>query len=339
VIETNVFGLVDAGAAARAVDRRLFLSRMCALRYRRDAGLDGDRGFHRRHRVLPLPVDVAALRAGAPPRDEAKRALGLDPERPVVGRVGRADDLKWRNLLVDMLPDLLARAPEAQVLLVGVTPAKVRRLHRRGVLGRCVLRDPVADESELATLYAACDVLVAAAELGESQGLALAEAMALGVPVVTCSTPWVDNAQVELVEHGRTGWIANHPAPFAEAVARLLADGERRSAFAAAGREVVEREFEADRLTRRLESLYAGLLDGTDDPAGWHPGPEEVEAFATEYERRLRLEYRPLRPRERRQARAARERERAVRVAGLLRPSRLPLAWAMLRARLRPPQA
>ena len=67
----------------------LFPSKMCALRYRRRLGLAGPE-FHARHRVSHWPVDIVRLRGFAPERGEAKRLLGLDPERPVVARVGRS---------------------------------------------------------------------------------------------------------------------------------------------------------------------------------------------------------------------------------------------------------
>jgi hypothetical protein len=47
--------------------------------------------------------------------------------------------------------------------------------------------------------------------------------MALGIPVVTNSTPWTDNAQVEVVDNGVNGWAANHPRVFAEAWPTCLA--------------------------------------------------------------------------------------------------------------------
>ena len=65
----------------------------------------------------PPPRAGAAARApalrGARAVDGARRSelLGLDPDRPVVGRVGRAADGKWRDLLVDMVPPLLERVP------------------------------------------------------------------------------------------------------------------------------------------------------------------------------------------------------------------------------------
>ena len=52
-------------------------------------------------------------------------------------------------------------------------------------------------------MYAACDVFVTAAEIGESHSYAIEEAMALRLPVVTSSTPWVDNAQIEQVDEGK----------------------------------------------------------------------------------------------------------------------------------------
>jgi glycosyltransferase involved in cell wall biosynthesis len=335
LVETNVFGLVDPSPRARDWDCQLFLSQMCALRYRWSTRADAS-GFHDRHRVLRLPLDVDRLPELSPPPAEAKAGLGLDPARPVVGRIGRADDLKWRSLLLDMLAVVLTRAPHAQVLLVGTTHAVERQLRRRGLLDRCLLHPEVTEEKELSRLYAACDVFVSAAQNGESQGLAIAEAMSLGRPVVTCSTPWVDNGQLELVEHGETGYVANHARPFGEAVLALLEDESLRTRLGSAGRAKVARTLDVRPLTRQLERLYEALLAGAPAPDRWDPSPAEVDAFAQEYEDRLRREFRPLDRRERVEARLLRERERAVRVRGLLKRERLPLAAAMVKTRIAP---
>jgi glycosyltransferase involved in cell wall biosynthesis len=312
-----VFGVPDESPDARSFDCHLLISKMSALRYRRRAGLDG-RTFGRRHRVSYYPVEARRLRAAAPELAQAKQALGLDPGRPVVGRLGRADDRKWNTLVVDMIPRLLQLVPEAQMMLVGATPAVRRRLARHRVLDSVTEIEPVAGVDELARLYSACDVFVTGSAIGETFGLAIAEAMALGVPVVTSSTPWVDNAQVELVDEGSTGHVANHPQPFAEAVAALLRDDAHRQAIGAAARQKVDREFDAERLTRQLERLYAGLLAGNEIPE-WSPGPEEVDAFTEEAFSRTRAQFRPLRPRERLEARAAVLAERGLWAARDLR--------------------
>jgi glycosyltransferase involved in cell wall biosynthesis len=339
VVETNIFGNVDSSPDERLFACHLFISKFCLLRYRGWVG-DGGDGFHDRHRVLYLPIEPGRLRSLAPERAEAKRLLGLDPERPVVSRIGRAADGKWRNLLVDMVPPLLELRPDAQVMFVGDTPAKRRRLARLGMIDRVRLEQPVIDEARLAALYAASDVFVAAAEIGESQGLAIAEAMALGVPVVTSSTPWVDNAQVELVDHGRTGYVANHPRSFAEAVAALLGDDARREAFGRAARADSDRLFDPGAIAVQAERLYSSLVAGDGAPAEWSPSPREVDDFAAEYERRSGAEYRVLKARERAGARFARARERTLqRTVGLnwqtLVPALRQRARMLLRARRR----
>jgi glycosyltransferase involved in cell wall biosynthesis len=334
LVEWSMFGQADRSPQERQFSCHLFNSKFCLMRYRERVG-DRSPEFHRRHRVLYLGLDLDRLRQCAPEKHAAREELGLDPNRPVIGRIGRDADLKWRNLLVDMVPTLVSIAPETQILFVGATPAKRDRLARRGMLDRCTLAPPVLDDRRLATYYAACDLTVNAAEIGESQGLAIAESMSLGRPVVTCSTPWADNAQVEFVEHRRTGLVANHPRAFGEAVAELVGDHDQRAALGAAAREQADALLDVNVLTRRLESLYDGLLTGRGVPAEWDPSPAEVEDFAQEYERRLSSSYRPLRIRERAEADWARRRERAGQIALHLNPRAWKAIAVRARARLR----
>ena len=140
--------------------------------------------------------------------------------------------------------------------------------------------------------------------------------MSFGVPVVTCSMPWADNAQVEFVEHGRTGLIANHPRPFAEAVAELLLDAKQRDRLGANARATVCEQFDPRTQARQLERLFTGLLNEGRVPSQWAPSLADVDAFAPEYARRATLQYRPLRPRERVEAQATRLRERAAQGVG-----------------------
>jgi len=310
LVEWSMFGKVDRSPDREQFDCHLFVSRMIALRYRKWIGKPAS-CFHERHRVQPLPIDPL-LAARAPPPREARISLGLDPDRPVVGRVGRAVDIKWRNLLIDMIPFLHRAAPGTQVLLVGATPAKIKRLHARDLLDGCRLIEPTPDEERLAAIYAACDVFVSASRIGESQGLAILEAMSLGIPVVTCSMPWADNAQIEFVEHGRTGLIADHPRAFGEAVAELVRTPTLRDELGTNAREMVARNLGPGALGAQLVSLFSALMETGRPPAQWSPSPPELDAFAAEYKRRLGLSYRRLNARERVEVLAARARESAA---------------------------
>lgn len=331
LIESNIFGARDRSPDEARFDCHLLVSMMCLMRYRGRSAADVR--FAGRHRVLYFPPEADRLRDLAPGQTEARRALGLDPERPVVARIGRAQDLKWRNLLVDMVPHLVRLVPEVQVVFVGATEAKRARLRRRGVADRVTLIEPVGGDENVARLYAACDVVVNASMIGESQGLAIAEAMSLGIPVVTCSTPWADNAQIEFVDNGRTGWVANHPREYAEAVADLLRHPQRARAFGNSARADVDRRLDPDRLTRQLESLYLHHLRGT-DVGEWHPTTTEVERFERQYPAAVRASFRSLTTRERSEAWTIRVGEAAAR-----RYAGARMAASQVRGRLAPRSA
>jgi glycosyltransferase involved in cell wall biosynthesis len=301
LVETNVFGWRDVSADDAQFSAHLFISQMCAMRYRRQAGLDLE-SFHRRHRTLYYPVDIDGLRADAPSREAAHALLGLDPSRPTVVRVGREDDRKWGDILVTMLPHLLRLAPDAQVVLVGVTDHRRAQLRRLGVLDRVSCMAPSSDPLSVAAFYGAADVFASASSIGESFGLAIAEAMALGTPVVTSSTPWTDNAQVEVLDNGVNGWVANHPRAFAEAVADLLANEPRRLAFGSAGAAKADALWHPSALVRELERLFEEVLATGVPPADWKPGVVEQSAFEEGYARRAAAQFRQLSARESRQA-------------------------------------
>jgi glycosyltransferase involved in cell wall biosynthesis len=310
LVETNVFGRRDTSPDDAQFSAHLHISQMCAMRYRERAGLELE-DFHRRHRTLYYPVDTDALHADATTRDEAHALLGLDPGRPTVVRVGREDDRKWSDILVAMAPHLLKLVPDVQIVLVGATAHRRAQLRRLGVLDRVHCLASSSEPQRLAAFYRAADVFASASSIGESFGLAIAEAMALGVPVVTSSTPWADNAQVEVVDNGVNGWVANHPRAFAEAVADLLGDEPRRVAFGAAAAEKARMRWHPAGLTRQLERLFEAVTAIGAPPPEWILGIAEQAAFETGYPRRAAAQYRVLSAREQREAAWAARRERA----------------------------
>jgi hypothetical protein len=161
--------------------------------------------------------------------------------------------------------------------------------------------------------------------------------MAVGAPVVTCSTPWVDNAQIELVDNGVNGYVASHPQSFAEAIAELLSDEARREQFGRAAAAKAQRDYQVTSQARLAERIYDALLDGRPVADVLRPTPAEIDAFAPEYELRLRDEFRPLTAAERREVQYERLRERtrwALRAARQANPETVRMAAWQLRARL-----
>lgn len=98
---------------------------------------------------------------------------------------------------------------------------------RLGV-SECIVRHGVQDETNLARLLARMD-LFAFPSRYEAYGMAVAEAVAVGLPVVTTG---VGEAE-RLVRHGETGFVVpvSDKEGFRTALARLLTEGELRQEF------------------------------------------------------------------------------------------------------------
>jgi glycosyltransferase involved in cell wall biosynthesis len=233
--------------AARWTDRIVTLT---------DRGTDEHlaRGIGRRtqYRTVPSGVPTAELRARAPGRAEARRALGLPADAFVVGALGRLVPVKGFDVLVAALPAVAAAVPSARVLLVGDGPERAalqaqaaacgvgRRLHLTGAT------------AEIARALAACDVL-AAPSRNEGMGRALVEAMALGVPVVAAAVGGIP----AVVGDGEGGRLvpAGDAAALAAALVELGVDHGLRAKLAAAAPARAE-AFSAEAAAAALRAVY-----------------------------------------------------------------------------------
>ena len=110
---------------------------------------------------------------------------------------------------------------------------------------------------EVAGVLVSLDVFVSASRT-ESFGMAMAEALACGVPVVATAT---DGAR-EIVEDGHTGSIVpiGDADALAAAVASLLEDEGRRLAFGARASESARARFNLERMIEETERVYAEAL-------------------------------------------------------------------------------
>jgi hypothetical protein len=86
-----------------------------------------------------------------------------------------------------------------------------------------------------------------------SLGLALLEAMLIGLPVVGLATTEL----VTIVENGKSGFIDTDPAKLIEPMRRLLADPAEARRVGAAGRRAVEERFHIRRFARDWEETIA----------------------------------------------------------------------------------
>ncbi|WCB47509.1 glycosyltransferase family 4 protein [Nitratidesulfovibrio vulgaris] len=251
-IETNVFGRHDPSAAARCIDRTLFVSHFCARRY---AAVHGIPATPPRYDVLYNPVDTRVFIKGTPP------PAARDYSRPVIGRLSRPDPGKWSRLALDFLPLLRGELHDFRYLVVGGIPEAESFVSDHGLGEHVRFMPPLLDDKELAAFYGRLSVFAHANDTGESFGLAIAEAMSAALPVVTHPCPELrDNAQLELVQHGVTGIVAGNAEEYAAAILWLLRNPVVARHMGEAGRQKAVELFDIRRITQRAADIYDDVL-------------------------------------------------------------------------------
>jgi D-inositol-3-phosphate glycosyltransferase len=168
---------------------------------------------------------------------QARRAVGLAAETPVVLFAGRIQPLKGLTVAVDALAEVRsAGEPESRAALTSLVViggpsgphgseelARVRDLVRRHDLDLAVRLLPPQRHEVLSTYYRAAD-LCAVPSHSESFGLVALEAAACGIPVVASAV----GGLTTLVDHGRTGYLVEgrDPGDYAKPIMDIVSDPE-----------------------------------------------------------------------------------------------------------------
>src|SRR6202790_2734687 len=180
-----------------------------------------------RIRIVAPGVDHAFFGPGD--RRQARRALGLGGDGPLLLFVGRIQPLKGVAVAVRTLAALTADHPDARLVVVGGPSGPqgdIEVARTEALVARLGLADrggfvPPQPHALLSTFYRASDVCLVPSR-SESFGLVALEAAACGTPVVASAV----GGLTTLVDHGRTGFLVEgrDPSSFASAVAAILAE-------------------------------------------------------------------------------------------------------------------
>ena len=209
-------------------------------------------------RLWPRGVDLEGFHPDH--RSEAVRQVLAPDGEALIGYVGRLAAEKRLDLLAS-LQDL----PGTRLVVIGDGPQRDRLA---AVLPRALFLGFRRGE-DLARLMASLDVFVHPGT-DETFCQAAQEALASGVPVVGPAS----GGPVDLVEHGRNGWLwpTEDPAVLRGAVATLLADPDRRRAMGRAARRSVAH--------RSWAIVGDQLLAVYEEVAGAGPAPAHQRRWA-----------------------------------------------------------
>lgn len=265
VLMTNIFGLYNHSRFYELIDYDLFVSKMILVRRMlTDRDLEDD--FASKRRALSNPVDVNHINSLLPTNSELKAFKQQNNLQNsfIVGRVGRSDNAKFDLITLDGFAEFAKRAAHAKFLLVGATPEILEYAKSLNILDKLIVFDTTLDLKQLLMYYSAIDIFLAASKIGESFGMVIAEAMAVGIPVVTISTLDRDNAQIELVDNGQTGFVVSRDKEkIADVLFFLYEDEKIREILAESAKRKVSKEYKADKIVKSLENLIYSHLYNT----------------------------------------------------------------------------
>jgi L-malate glycosyltransferase len=280
--------LADGHVGLRQRLVRALLSRHSDAVIAIDSGVAGPLGPLRNLHVIHNSVDLEAFRGAD--GVALRRELGIPPDAPVAGMVGRVRREEGSHDFLEAAARLQRAVPRAHFLLIGGgtrPPAFFRSLKGRALVGAGIIRDDLADAEHCAArlglrnvrfipfrhdvpaVYAALDVVVTGGEAGI--GRQALEGAAAGRPVVAISP----RAVPDLVADGETGFTVSpgDGAMLAARLQELLGDPPRLKAMGVAARALAEERFDPRVNACRVMAVYERLLA----PRATGAAPEPLE--------------------------------------------------------------
>jgi glycosyltransferase involved in cell wall biosynthesis len=213
--------------------------------------------------VIPYPIPLA------PPSERWRP----DPGRPeTVLFVGRFDNHKGGDVMLDAFARVAATRPGTRLIFVGPQPGYVDPAGRRwsyedyarrcfgdrDIAARVQATGPLAPP-QVRGLRREASVVVAPSRY-ENFGFTILECLSQGCPVVATSA----GGTPEIVQHDRNGLLAppGEPGPLAEAIVALLADPARAERLAAQGLADCAERYHPETIARTTAAFYTRVLGG-----------------------------------------------------------------------------
>jgi glycosyltransferase involved in cell wall biosynthesis len=237
-----------ANLAAGWCDRIVAVSRDVAEFHAERSGLPRSA-----YTVIPNGIDVAAYARDEIARNRLRSQWSVGDDHVVAAFVGRLDRQKGVDTLLRAVGKLSPRRPGLRLVIAGEGPLRneLESLIAELRLGSCV--QMLGFVQDVRAVLSAADVFVLPSRW-EGFGLAAAEAMAAGLPVIAGRAAGLR----ELVEEGRTGLLvdADDASDIAQAIDRMLVSSSDRASMGSAGARRVEDSFKIERNVTRHEELY-----------------------------------------------------------------------------------
>lgn len=210
-----------------------------------------------RDRIAVVHDGVDLGRIASAPQHDYRAEFGLNRSHILIGNAAHMADHKGQRFLIDAMPLVLQRHPEARLLIVGTgelwnsLTAQARRLHVEHAVIFAGFR------TDVPSILKGLDVFVISSHL-EGLCSSLLDALAAGCPVVATSAGGIP----EVVEDKHNGLLvpARDPQALANGICHLIEDRSLAARLAHHGRLTVEQRFSVKRMVDGTLAVYRSVL-------------------------------------------------------------------------------
>lgn len=190
-------------------------------------------------------------------KDTLKKSLGIKGDS--ICYIGRVSYEKSIDQVILAFRQILEKRPDLTLVIAGGGPEKeklAKLAKRLGIEKQIIFTGFYKCDENIVNILRANELFVTASK-SESFGIAVLEAMAVGLPVVTVK----EKGFLDFVEDGVNGYFAktDDPLDIAQKILAILADQELKEKFGQASRRLAER-FSIEKITTLTENIYKNLI-------------------------------------------------------------------------------
>jgi len=206
---------------------------------------------HGAREVLPIP--------------DAKRRLGLPEDKKILLLIGYFRPSKNFELVVDILPEIARRIPEAILVIAGKIRGTEHRDYRN-MLFQKITESPVRDrifilrgqlpQQTFDLILSAAEVVVLPYKISSQSGI-LAHCLAFGKPVVTSNT----EVMKEIIGKQGVGLVCDSKEAYIEAISRILSEHRFAKRLSLNALTYVRETIAWSKVAERHLRLYRSVMD------------------------------------------------------------------------------
>ena len=232
-------------------DRILCVSEHVAQFAREEIGLPAEKLV-----VIPNGIEMDAF-SHLPSKEAAREILGLPREGLLVGSIGRSQQVKGFDILIESFQQFASQFHTVHLIFAGSGPefaALQSQASRWDHLGQIIFLGNVDD---VRPVLAALDIYVQPSRY-EGMPNAVLEAMASGLPVVASAVGGIP----EIVQDHVTGVLVppQQVSILTAALKSFLMDANTRMRFGRAGREFIRQYYPLTETVAKTEAVYFELI-------------------------------------------------------------------------------